>query len=222
MRTNFEKQKKIPEIEWESASSPVPYDEATRRMEGCVEALLEGAGPERIWCLEHPSCYTVGTRTQPEDLLEVEGAALYPTSRGGLATYHGPGQLVGYLMMDLRARGRDVRRFVWAVEEWIILTLKDFGVQGIRRPGMIGVWVASGGGEPQKIAAIGLHLKRWVSSHGFALNISSDLACFDRIVPCGIKDASVTSLHALGCLVDRAIVEKKLRKNLLIFLQLLE
>jgi lipoyl(octanoyl) transferase len=193
-------------VEWRVADRPVPYPEAVAAMEARVEAILAGRAPELVWLLEHPPLYTAGTSARPADLLWPDRFPVYESRRGGEFTYHGPGQRVAYAMLDLNARGRDVRRYVWRLEEWVIRTLAAFGVRGERRAGRVGVWVVrpdrppgpDGAPAEDKIAAIGVRLRRWVSFHGVAINVEPDLRHFAGIVPCGIRGHGVTSLADLG------------------------
>ena len=193
-------------LEWRISDRPVAYPEALAAMEARVEAVIAGREPELVWLLEHPPLYTAGTSANPADLLTPDRFPVYETRRGGEYTYHGPGQRVAYAMLDLNLRGRDVRGFVWKLEEWVIRALAAFAVRGERRPGRVGVWVvrpdrppqADGSAAEDKIAAIGVRLRRWVSFHGVAINVDPDLAHFDGIVPCGIRGHGVTSLVDLG------------------------
>jgi lipoyl(octanoyl) transferase len=186
-------------VEWrESLRKPVPYPEAIELMERRVSAIRDRIEPECVWLLEHPALYTAGTSAHPKDLLEPDRFPVYRTGRGGQYTYHGPGQIVGYVMMDLTARGSDIRRFVRDLEEWLIMALGEFGVQGERRDGRVGIWVNRGGGREDKIAAIGVRVRKWVSYHGIALNVEPQLDHYAGIVPCGISEHSVTSLVDLG------------------------
>ncbi|WP_118136639.1 lipoyl(octanoyl) transferase LipB [Oceanicella sp. SM1341] len=195
-----------PQPEWRIEDGLVGYPEALGTMETRVEAILAGTAPELVWLLEHPPLYTAGTSARPEDLTDPGRFPVYPARRGGEYTYHGPGQRVAYVMLDLGQRGRDVRRFVWMLEEWVIETLASFGVRGERRQGRVGIWVVrpdrpplpDGSPAEDKIAAIGLRLRRWVSFHGISVNLEPDLSHFDGIVPCGIRDRGVTSLADLG------------------------
>jgi lipoyl(octanoyl) transferase len=185
-------------LEWAISDGLVPYPEALQAMQERVAAIRAGTAPELIWLLEHPPTYTAGTSARPEDLLETR----FPTfeaGRGGQWTYHGPGQVTGYVMLDLARRGRDVRAYVHNLEEWLIRALDRFNVRGERREGRVGIWVANPvtGGE-SKIAAIGVRVTRWVTWHGVALNVEPELSHFAGIVPCGIREHGVTSLHALG------------------------
>jgi lipoyl(octanoyl) transferase len=193
-------------VEWRRSEGLVPYPEAVAAMEARVEAILAGQAGELVWLLEHPPLYTAGTSARPEDLLWPDRFPVYESRRGGEFTYHGPGQRVAYAMLDLNARGRDVRRYVWRLEEWVIQTLAAFGVRGERRAGRVGVWVVrpdrppSADGTPaeDKIAAIGVRPRRWLSFHGVAINVEPDLGHFAGIVPCGIRGHGVTSLVDLG------------------------
>jgi len=185
-------------IEWRISEIPVEYEAAVDEMERRVAAIRAGAAPELVWLLEHPPLYTAGTSAREEDLLEPQYLPVHHTGRGGRYTYHGPGQRIAYVMLDLARRGRDVRCHVHRLEEWMIGTLARFDVQGERRDGRIGVWVARPGGGEDKIAAIGVRVRRWVSYHGVALNVDPELAHYRGIIPCGIAEHGVTSLAALG------------------------
>ncbi len=187
-------------VDWKLSDAPVDYLAAIREMEQYVAMIHEGRAPERVWLLEHPALYTAGTSAREEDLLDPDRFPVHRTGRGGQFTYHGPGQRVGYVMMNLKRRGADVRAYVRNLEEWVIRALATFNVTGERRPGRVGIWIDRGGGREDKIAAIGVRLRRWVSFHGIAINVEPDLSHFDGIVPCGIGDAGfgVTSLVDLG------------------------
>jgi len=187
-------------VDWKLSDAPVDYLAAIREMEQYVAMIHEGRAPERVWLLEHPALYTAGTSAREEDLLDPDRFPVHRTGRGGQFTYHGPGQRVGYVMMNLKRRGADVRAYVRNLEEWVIRELATFNVTGERRPGRVGIWIDRGGGREDKIAAIGVRLRRWVSFHGIAINVEPDLSHFDGIVPCGIGDAGfgVTSLVDLG------------------------
>lgn len=206
-------------VDWRIDDAPVAYTDALAAMETRVEAIRAGTAAELVWLLEHPPLYTAGTSARPEDLLEPDRFPVYEARRGGEYTYHGPGQRVAYAMLDVAARGRDVRRFVWSLEEWVIRTLDSFGVRGERREGRVGVWVSrpdkapGPDGQPaeDKIAAIGLRLRRWVSFHGIAINREPDLSHFDGIVPCGISGHGVTSLADLGLIVSGPELDMALR-----------
>ena len=185
------------EIEWRISPGLVPYPEALAEMEARAAAIRDGTASELIWLLEHPPLYTAGTSADPAELFNPEGFPVYAAGRGGRYTYHGPGQRVGYLMLDLDKRGRDVRRFVHALEGWLIDSLAKLGVAAHRSPGRIGIWVDGPGGEA-KIGALGLRVRRWVTLHGFSVNLAPQLSHFSGIVPCGIADAPVTSLARAG------------------------
>lgn len=184
--------------EWRISDAPVDYPEALAVMEERVRAIRDEAAPELVWLLEHPPLYTAGTSADAADLLTPDRFPVYQTGRGGQYTYHGPGQRVGYVMLDLKQRGADVRCFVHDLEEWIIRTLAQFTVKGERRDGRVGIWVDRGHGREDKIAAIGVRVRRWVTFHGIALNVEPDLSHFQGIVPCGIREHGVTSLWDLG------------------------
>ncbi len=185
-------------VEWRISDQAVDYPAAVALMEERVAAIRRAEAPEMVWLLSHPPLYTAGTSAKPEDLLEPGRFPVFQSGRGGQYTYHGPGQRIGYVMLDLQRRGSDVRRFVHDLEEWLIRTLAQFGVKGERRQGRVGIWVARGAGREDKIAAIGVRVRRWVTFHGVALNVDLDLSHFDGIVPCGIRDYGVTSLWDLG------------------------
>jgi len=187
-----------PGVDWAISDQPVPYPEALAAQEARVAAIHASTAGELVWLLEHPPTYTAGTSARPEDLLETRFPQ-FAAGRGGQWTYHGPGQVTGYVMLDLTKRGRDVRRHVWQLEEWLIRSLDRFGVRGERREGRVGIWVADRAtGTEAKIGAIGVRVTRWVSWHGVALNVEPDLGHFGGIVPCGISQHGVTSLAALG------------------------
>jgi lipoyl(octanoyl) transferase len=199
-------------MEWRVSDRPVAYGDAVDFMELRAAAIREGIAPETIWLVEHPPVYTAGTSARPEDLLDDGGIPVVASGRGGRFTYHGPGQRVIYVMLDLRRRGCDVRRFVSGLEDWIIRALARFNVRGERRPGQVGIWIDRGrhGGRPgeeAKIAAIGVRVRRWVTYHGAALNVDLDLAPFAGILPCGIADLGVTSLLELGVTAGIADVD---------------
>jgi lipoyl(octanoyl) transferase len=190
-------------VEWRISDDPVPYPEAIASMEARVAAIRAGQAPETVWLLEHPPLYTAGTSADPAELIDSRGLPVYRTGRGGRYTYHGPGQRVAYVMLDLARRRNDIRAFVSDLEEWVIASLARFNVRGERRTGRVGIWVdlgAYGGrpGEDAKIAAIGVRVRRWVTFHGIAINVDPDLSHFAGIVPCGIADRGVTSLVELG------------------------
>ncbi len=196
-------------IEWRTSDRLVGYDEAVASMEARVAAIRAGAAPELVWLLEHPPLYTAGTSADPAELIDPVRLPVFRTGRGGRFTYHGPGQRVAYVMLDLRRRGPDLRGFVRGLEAWLIGTLGRLGVRGERRAGRVGIWVARGGGREDKIAAIGVRVRHWVTYHGVALNVEPELDHFAGIMPCGIDSGpdsryGVTSLVELGLPVTMA------------------
>ncbi|WP_372922415.1 lipoyl(octanoyl) transferase LipB [Roseovarius sp.] len=199
-------------VEWITSAGLTGYREAEAFMEDRAAAIAAGTAEECIWLLEHPPLYTAGTSARPEDLKDAGRFPVFRTRRGGQYTYHGPGQRVIYVMLDVGARGRDVRLFVQQLERWVIAALGEFNVTGHVRPGRVGVWVErddaplTAGGRPRedKIAAIGIRLRKWVSFHGIAINVDPDLEHFSGIVPCGISGHGVTSLVDLGLPVTLA------------------
>jgi lipoyl(octanoyl) transferase len=203
-------------VEWHVSPSSVAYPAAIGAMQDRVAAIRAGTAAERVWLLEHPALYTSGTSARPEDLAD---AALLPTfaaGRGGQWTYHGPGQRVAYVMLDLAKAHvgvppKDLHAYVEALEAWLIATVARFGVKGERRPGRVGIWVVDAAGRESKIAAVGVRVTRWVSWHGVSLNVCPDLSHFAGIVPCGIREHGVTSLQALGVDVGMAAVDAALR-----------
>ena len=206
-----------PTTEWRISEGLTGYDEAVAAMEARAAAIADGRAPELVWLVEHPALYTAGTSARPEELLSAR-FPVHATGRGGQFTYHGPGQRVAYVMLDLKRREPDVRRFVATLEEWIIRTLAGFNVRGERREDRVGVWVQRperGAGREDKVAAIGIRLKRWVSLHGIALNVDCDLAHFSGIVPCGVAEPryGVTSLADLGLPVSMPEVDAGLRRE---------
>src|ERR1700712_2255193 len=203
-------------VEWLISGAPVPYPEAIASMESRVAAIAANEAPELVWLLEHPPLYTSGTSGNPKDMLDPRFPT-FSTGRGGQLTYHGPGQRVAYVMLNLKQRRPDVRAYVAGLEEWIIRTLAAFNVRGERREDRVGVWVArpdKGPGHEDKIAAIGVRLRRWVSFHGIAINVEPDLAHFSAIIPCGVADPryGVTSLVDLGLPVTPEDVDVALRQ----------
>ena len=203
-------------VDWRADAGLVDYPGAVAAMERAVAAIADGAAPERVWLVEHPPIYTAGTSARSEDLLDAGRFPVFRTGRGGQYTYHGPGQRVGYVMLDLAGRGRDVRRFVRDLEEWIIAALAEFGVAGERRPGRVGIWVArrSGGkGREDKIGAVGVRVRRWITFHGVSLNVDPDLRHYDGIVPCGIAEHGVTSLAKLGVAATMQEVDAVLKET---------
>ncbi|MGE5200494.1 MAG: lipoyl(octanoyl) transferase LipB [Acidobacteriota bacterium] len=197
--------------EWRLSPTPVPYEAAVAGMEARVAAIRAGSAPELVWLLEHPALYTAGTSARESDLVEPGLLPVHRTGRGGQYTYHGPGQRVAYVLLDLKRRGMDVRCFVDALEEWMIAALARLGVEGERRPGRVGVWIDEGGGRESKIAAIGVRVRQWVTYHGVALNVRPDLAHYRGIVACGIREHGVTSLAAQGVAVSMAEADAALR-----------
>lgn len=198
-------------LEWIVDDAPVAYRHALAVMEDRVAAIHAGAGPECVWLLEHPSLYTAGTSAQETDLIDPERFPVHRVGRGGQYTYHGPGQRIAYVMLDLQRRRPDVRRYVHDLEEWIIRTLASFNIAGERRDGRVGIWVDRGGGREDKIAAIGVRIRHWITFHGIAINVEPDLEHFSGIVPCGIEPSGengtklgVTSLVDLGLPVTMA------------------
>jgi lipoyl(octanoyl) transferase len=206
--------------EWVISDMSVSYPEALAAMEARVAAIRAGTAPELVWLLEHPPLYTAGTSARAGDLLDAGGLPVYRAGRGGEYTWHGPGQRIAYVMLDLDRRGRDIRRFVWLLEEWVIRSLAGFGIRGERRAERVGIWVVRPDRPPRdgqpaedKIAAIGLRLRRWVSFHGVAINVDPDLGQFGGIVPCGIRGHGVTSLTDLGLPVAMADLDVALRHS---------
>ena len=186
-----------PSIEWRRSLGQVPYREALTEQEVRNAALADGEGRELVWMLEHPPVYTAGTSADVAELVDPRFEVV-DTGRGGRYTYHGPGQRVTYVLLDLRKRSRDVRQFVHALEGWVIATLGDFEVEAFAVPERIGIWTHDASGAEAKIGAIGVRVRKWVTMHGFAVNLSPDLSHFTGIVPCGISDYGVTSMAALG------------------------
>ncbi|WP_374588742.1 lipoyl(octanoyl) transferase LipB [Novosphingobium sp.] len=210
-----------PSIELRQDREPVPYRTALEVMTARNAAIAEGTGQELIWLLEHPPVYTAGTSAAADELLDPRFEVV-EAGRGGRYTYHGPGQRVGYVLLDLKRRARDVRGFVHAIEGWVIDTLADFGVESWRAPGRIGIWTRDIDGREAKIGAIGVRVRRWVTMHGFSVNIAPDLSHFGGIVPCGIEEFGVTSLERLGLAVDYAAWDAALLKRAGDFLAALE
>ena len=206
-----------PEIEWRSSPGLTPYPQALAEMERRVEAIHAGTEPELIWLLEHPPLYTAGTSADPAELFNPQGFPVYEAGRGGRYTYHGPGQRVGYVMLDLNKRGRDIRRFVHSLEGWLIDALAELGVNAYRVPERIGIWVDQG--ETQaKIGAIGVRVRRWVTMHGFSINANPELSHFSGIVPCGLAEFPVTSLGEIGVPDGQERIDKALKQGLNQFL----
>jgi len=205
-----------PPVEWAIADRRVAYPEAVAAMEARVAAIHVGEAPERVWLVEHPPLYTAGTSATPGDLLDPDRFPVFTTGRGGQYTYHGPGQRVAYVMLDLNRRQRDVRLFVTTLEDWIVATLAAFDVKAGRRKNCVGIWVPrpdKGVGREDKIAAIGIRIRRWVTFHGMALNVDPVLEHFSGIVPCSVKSQGVTSLADLGIIASIAEVDAVLRRE---------
>jgi lipoyl(octanoyl) transferase len=200
-------------IEWRRAAATVDYETAVAEMESRVAGIRDGTAPETIWLLEHPPLYTAGTSAKAADLLIPDRMPVFESGRGGEFTYHGPGQRVAYVMLDLKARGRDVRGHVHNLEQWIIDTLREFGISGERRPSRVGVWVRRPDGGEDKVAAIGVRVRKWVSYHGISINVAPDLSHYDGIVPCGISGHGVTSLEALGVVASLEDVDAALERT---------
>lgn len=205
-------------MEWQTHIPLLGYPDALARMAERVASIQHGEADELAWLVEHPPLYTLGTSAKEADVLSGSGLPTYVTGRGGQVTYHGPGQRVVYIMRDLKARAAargqspDLRKYVQDLEQWVILTLQDFGINGFLREGRVGVWVNTPRGEA-KIAALGVRVQKWVTSHGIALNVRPDLSHYAGIVPCGIREFGVTSLQALGVDVSMEEVDARLRQN---------
>ncbi|MDE1151529.1 MAG: lipoyl(octanoyl) transferase LipB [Micavibrio sp.] len=217
MNVKMNPAKKFKMPEWHVDDRPVPYDRALAFMEAKVALIREKADPEYVWLLEHPPVYTAGTSADPKDLLNPR-FPVYNAGRGGQYTYHGPGQRVAYAMLDLNKRGPDLRLHVQNLEQWVIDTLKGFDVDGERREGRVGIWVdmhkhGQPKGSESKIAAIGVRVRKWVTFHGVSININPDMSHYSGIVPCGISQYGVTSLHKLGLKVTMAEFDKALKAN---------
>ena len=200
-------------IEWHISDELVDYEAAVAQMEWRVAAIRAGMEPELVWLLEHPPLYTAGTSARDTDLLEPGSLPVHRTGRGGQYTYHGPGQRVAYVLLDLKRRAGDIRCFVAGLEEWMIRTLARFNVKGERRAGRVGIWIDEGGGRESKIAAIGVRVRQWVTYHGVALNVDPDLAHYRGIVACGIREHGVTSLAAQGIAVGMGEVDAALKAS---------
>jgi lipoyl(octanoyl) transferase len=200
-----------PRLEWKTSDGLVPYPEALAEMEARADAIAAGTAAEEIWLLEHPPIYTAGTSTNDADLLDAR-FPVYRTGRGGQFTYHGPGQRVGYVMLNLKQRKPDVRAYVRDLEQWLIESLALLGVKGERRDGRVGIWVARKNRE-DKIAALGVRIRHWVTFHGVALNVNPDLSHFSGIVPCGVREHGVTSLADLGLKATMADVDAALKQS---------
>ncbi len=200
------------DIEWRVSEGLTPYPDALAEMEARAVAVRNGEARELVWLLEHPPLFTAGTSADPAELFNPLGFPVFDAGRGGRYTYHGPGQRVGYLVLDLERRGRDIRRFVHALEGWMIAALGQVGVAARREPGRIGIWTGSGASEA-KVGALGVRVKRWVTMHGFSINVAPDLAHFGGIVPCGIAEYGVTSLEALGAGTEMSALDAALASS---------
>ena len=208
----------IPEsIEWRVSPDRVPYDQALAEMEARADSVRAHAAKELVWLLEHPPVYTAGTSADPAELLDPR-FPVHRTGRGGRYTYHGPGQRIGYVVIDLRKRRQDVRCYVHALEGWVIAALARLGIEAFRAPGRIGIWTIDQAGREAKIGAIGVRIRQWVTLHGFAVNLDPDLSHFTGIVPCGIPDFPVTSAAAIGRNVTAAQLDSSLFATFLPFL----
>jgi len=202
-------------VEWRTQPGLLAYPDAVTGMEARVAQIRDGEAGELVWLVEHPPLYTAGTSAQLEDLLEPDRFPVFETGRGGQYTYHGPGQRVAYAMLDLRNRGQDLRAYVRNLEAWVIDALQEFGVTGERREGRVGIWVTRGDGREDKIAAIGVRIRSWITYHGISINVAPDLGHFSGIVPCGIGEdlLGVTSLSDLGCEATMDDVDAALKRS---------
>ena len=208
-------------VQWEISESEVEYDASLEKMDKHVQKMISGEADEKIWLLEHPSLYTAGTSADEKDLVQPNRFPVFETKRGGQYTYHGPGQRVVYVMLDLNKRGKDIKKFVENLEAWIVHTLAEFSVVGQSRKGRVGIWVErpdkpksiNGLIEEEKIAAIGVRLRKWITFHGFSINVDPDLSHFQGIVPCGITEHGVTSLVDLGLPVSMPDLDIALTKS---------
>jgi lipoyl(octanoyl) transferase len=200
------------DVEWQISPDLTDYDAAVADQETRAAAIADGLALERVWLLEHPPLYTAGTSAQRQDLVDPNRFPVFQSSRGGQYTYHGPGQRIAYVQIDLRKREKDIRKFVCSLENWIIAALAGFGVKGERRLGRVGVWVIRADGSEAKIAALGVRVRRWVTMHGVSINLCPDLQNFSGIVPCGLTDFGITSLADLGLTISMAEVDEMLKK----------
>ncbi len=200
-------------MQWQVSHAPVPYDKALLDMADRVDQIQRGVAEELVWLLEHPAIYTAGASAKESDLLDRTKLPVYKTDRGGQYTYHGPGQRIVYLMLDLNKRKTDVRFYVQLLQDWIIKTLADFDIKGAPREGRVGVWVQTPDGKEAKIAALGVRIQKWVTQHGISININPDLKNYKGIVPCGVSEYGVTSMAALGVKASLNDVDKQLVDN---------
>jgi lipoyl(octanoyl) transferase len=212
----------LDEPEWRVTAGLSPYPETLAEMEARAAAIRAGTASELVWLLEHPPLYTAGTSADPAELFNPLGFPVFEAGRGGRYTYHGPGQRVGYVLLDLERRGRDLRRYVWCLEGWIIATLKRLGVEAWRAPGRIGIWTRGPDGRESKVGAIGVRVRRWVSYHGFSVNLAPELSHFSGIVPCGIAEFPVTSLDEMGASSGQERFDLALKQGLGGFLHALQ
>jgi lipoyl(octanoyl) transferase len=201
------------EPEWRVSDGLVAYPDALEAMEQRVDAIQKGEAGEQIWLLEHPPLITSGTSAKASDLIDPERFPVFHAGRGGQYTYHGPGQRIAYVMLDLRKRGQDLRRYIFRLEEWAIQTLEAFDIKGERRDGRVGIWVVREDGREDKIAAIGVRVRRWITFHGLSINLSPDLQHFETIVPCGISQHGVTSIRELGSDITMAELDLALKER---------
>lgn len=211
----------LSEIEWRNSEGLTAYPDALEEMEARNEAVKAGKKHELIWLLQHPALYTAGTSSDPSELLSSE-FPVFETGRGGRHTYHGPGQRVGYLILDLKRRNSDVRGFVHALENWVIAALAEFEVKARAVEGRVGIWCDTPGGQEAKIGAIGIRIRKWVTMHGFSVNVDPDLDHFNGIIPCGISEYPVTSMRQLGIDADMAAMDRALKKTAPRFLAAIE
>ena len=210
---NCNTQSRMPSVEWIRSSVPVAYQQAVGFMEARVRAIREGTEAELVWLLEHPHIYTAGTSAKQSDIVDQNRCPVHVTGRGGQVTYHGPGQRVAYVMLDLQKRQPDLQAYVRDLEQWIINTLLEFNIAAERRKGRVGLWVSSDDGKEAKVAAIGVRVKQWVTFHGIALNVDPDLSYYQGIVPCGIRDHGITSMAKLGVEVTLQEVDDVLKRQ---------
>jgi lipoyl(octanoyl) transferase len=215
MQNNLASQNHASAVEWKTATGLIPYPLAVSTMEQRVAEIRDGTADELVWLVQHPALYTSGTSARAEDLLTPDRFPVYDTGRGGQYTYHGPGQRVAYAMIDLRERGQDLRAYVRALEAWVIDTLRQFDIQGERRDGRVGIWVDRGNGREDKVAAIGVRVRSWITYHGISINLTPNLEHFSGIVPCGISEdgLGVTSLNDLGVQASMDELDTVLRNS---------
>lgn len=200
-------------IEWKTSNNPVSYQDSVNFMENRIAKIYNQELPEMIWLLEHPSIYTAGSSASHEDLVDNNRIPVLQTGRGGKHTYHGPGQRIIYLMLDLRKRGNDLHKYIDNIENWLIATFAEIGIKGEKRKDRIGIWTINKNNEEVKIAAIGIRVRKWISYHGVAINVAPNLNFYKGIIPCGIKEYGVTSLKELGKLVDYSYLDNILKRK---------